>query len=387
MLFNQELPRILGTYGGDNRGPLLICLGGIHGNEPAGVVAAQRVLEDLHARRPTFQGEFVALTGNRAALARGRRYIQEDLNRLWFPERIKALRSPSHEVAFGPEDYEQQQLLNVIESLLARRQGPVVFLDLHTTSAGGVPFLVISDVTVNRRLASGLPAPVILGLEEYLDGTVLSCVNEQGYIAIGFEGGQHEDPSVVKNHEAVVWLTMLAIGCVRQQEVIPIVNPLREHLAEQTRRLPRMLEIRYRHPVGEEDKFAMEPGYLHFQKVEHGQLLARDRQGEIRAQEEGFILMPLYQNQGSDGFFLVREIKPFWLSLSNHARRLGLETILPWLPGVQHHPEEKDTFILNLRRAPQFINELFHLLGFRRERSKNGSLFISRRRQDVVALK
>jgi succinylglutamate desuccinylase len=41
----QDVPRVLGTYGGTTAGPLVICLGGIHGNEPAGVLAAQRVVQ------------------------------------------------------------------------------------------------------------------------------------------------------------------------------------------------------------------------------------------------------------------------------------------------------------------------------------------------------
>jgi succinylglutamate desuccinylase len=42
--------------------------------------------------------------------------------------------------------------------------------------------------------------------------------------------------------------------------------------------------------------------------VAAGTLLARDDGGEIRAPFDGLLLMPLYQAQGSDGFFLGREV-------------------------------------------------------------------------------
>ena len=44
--------------------------------------------------------------------------------------------------------------------------------------------------------------------------------------------------------------------------------------------------------------------------LEKGEVLAIDGKGEIRARESGLIFMPLYQNLGDDGFFIVEEIEP-----------------------------------------------------------------------------
>jgi len=68
-------------------GPMLIVLGGIHGNEPAGLLALEPLIDGLALAA----GDFVALSGNRAALAAGVRYIERDLNRGWSDEAIKAL--------------------------------------------------------------------------------------------------------------------------------------------------------------------------------------------------------------------------------------------------------------------------------------------------------
>ena len=54
----------------------------------------------------------------------------------------------------------------------------------------------------------------------------------------------------------------------------------------------------------------MEPGFANIQRIQAGQLLARDRQGEIRAREDGVLVMPLYQRLGDDGFFLGKEERP-----------------------------------------------------------------------------
>jgi succinylglutamate desuccinylase len=379
-----ELPRLLGYYGGYTAGPLFICIGGMHGNEPAGVVAAQRVLQTLQAEHLSMRGEFVALTGNRAALVRGCRYLEQDLNRLWFPERLAALRDHTWRGEMRPEDVEQQELLAAIETALARRQGPVIFLDLHTTSAAGIPFTVIADTLLNRHLALSLPAPVILGLEEHLEGTTLNYMNDCGYIAVGVEGGQNEAPSSVTHHEAAIWTLLVTAGCIRSADA-PYMTGLKEELQQQTKHLPRVLEIRYRHAIHAGDNFVMEPGYSNFHKVTRGQLLARDHHGAILAREDGYLLMPLYQSQGTDGFFLVREVKPFWLHVAARMRRLRLETVLPWLPGIQRHPEHAETLIVNPKVARWFVTEIFHLLGFRRQRPAGGKLVVSRRSHDVFS--
>ncbi|MGB0432056.1 MAG: hypothetical protein ACPGLV_16395 [Bacteroidia bacterium] len=45
--------------------------------------------------------------------------------------------------------------------------------------------------------------------------------------------------------------------------------------------------------------------FLNFQKIEKGTLLATDKNGPIYCEQDCFMLMPLYQKQGSDGFFLI----------------------------------------------------------------------------------
>ena len=63
--------RVVGRYTGERPGPKLLCIAGIHGNEPAGVHALHRVFHALAERRIPFQGEFVGLSGNLRALADG----------------------------------------------------------------------------------------------------------------------------------------------------------------------------------------------------------------------------------------------------------------------------------------------------------------------------
>ena len=381
-------PCELGRYGGQAAGPLVICIGGMHGNEPAGVFAAQRVLGELHAHNPPFRGGLIALAGNRVALARGCRFVAEDFNRMWLPERLAALRSAAVQYTLNPEEAQCRELSEAIEAALEQHRGRVVFLDLHTTSADGVPFAIVSDTLINRALALSLGAPVILGLEEELDGTMLNYMNDRGLAAVGFEGGQNEAPSSVEHSEAALWAVLVAAGCLPEGEIARAAN-MRSVLQQRTSGIPGIpgiLEVCYRHAVTPTDQFVMEPGFLNFQPVKRSQLMARDRNGPILARENGRILLPLYQSQGSDGFFLVREVHPRWLRLSALVRRMHLERLLRLLPGIEGDPVRPDTLIVDPRVARWLSVDFFHLFGFRRRRSEGRKLVVSRRPHDVTSL-
>jgi hypothetical protein len=91
--------------------------------------------------------------------------------------------------------------------------------------------------------------------------------------------------------------------------------------------------------------------------------------------------MPLYQRQGEDGFFLVREVKLFWLKVSAWMRQRKLDRILPWLPGVYPLPDNQSALVIDTRVARWFVIEICHLLGFRKHSQEQGRLIVSRRRQ------
>jgi len=141
--------RVLGSVRGERPGPTLICVGGIHGNEPAGVLALKRVLEQLEGRGGELRGEFVALAGNRVALAAGSRFVDRDLNRAWTDERLERLQRDG--VAGGDaEDREQVELLEAIDGIVTQARGPVYLI-------GRLPY----DVRLRRhvRRLSSEPGP------------------------------------------------------------------------------------------------------------------------------------------------------------------------------------------------------------------------------------
>ena len=94
--------------------------------------------------------------------------------------------------------------------------------------------------------------------------------------------------------------------------------------------------------------------------------------------------MPLYQSQGADGFFVIQPIRMLWLKISATVRRLHLERVIHWLPGVERHKEETTRFRIDRRVARWYALELFHLLGFRREQITEHELMMSRRTRNGI---
>lgn len=366
--------RWLGAYEGERPGPTMVVVGGIHGNEPGGVIAVQRVMQELRQRKLDMRGRLLGLAGNRTALEHDVRYLTRDLNRRWYPDHLARLRDQPREQD-SSEDTEQRELLHIFDRLDERFDHPLVVIDLHSFSAEGPPFSVVADTLRNRPIAYELRVPIIFGLEEAVEGTLLGYLADLGHIAVGFEAGQHEDPLTVENHVAALWVAMVAAGLLRRADV-PELSRYEDRLEQAAAGMPRAVEIVYRHAITPEHEFRMDPGFVNFQAIRRGQRLAIDREGEVGSPSAGRILMPLYQGLGEDGFFVARELGNARLQLSAALRKLRVDGLLPYLPGVQVDERSSDEVTLGANRPA--MKEVLRMLGYRRE---NGERKLARRRQ------
>ena len=77
-----EIDRIIGSIKGESQGPTLIFTAGIHGNEPAGIFALNKVIHTIRNNNTAICGNIYAISGNLWALEKKVRYQQRDLNRI-----------------------------------------------------------------------------------------------------------------------------------------------------------------------------------------------------------------------------------------------------------------------------------------------------------------
>ena len=382
-LASGKLPeeRLIGALASGS-GPTLIVIAGIHGNECAGLTAARRVFRRLKRGDVSVRGELVAFGGNIAAMNQGKRYIVRDLNRVWTEAQVEAVEAK--EAAGGEldaEELEQIEILAEVRAAMARATGPVYLVDLHTTSAHGVPFVLFGDTLAQRAFVSTLPLPLVMGLEEQVDGVMSGYWTRHGCVTFACEGGQHDDVASIDNLEAVILLAAEAAGLFDKGAV---EETRAAHALLEARRgdLPRVMEVVSRHAIAPEDAFKMEPGFKNLDHARAEQLLARDRNGEIRAPGDGLVMLPLYQGQGDDGFFWGRAVSSARMRASEALRHLRLDRFLDLLPGVARDKTDPSRFIVDRSIARIYPLGVFHMLGYRRIRSRANEMTVERQPED-----
>ena len=232
--------------------------------------------------------------------------------------------------------------------MIQAARGPVVFVDLHTSSADGPPFLCLADTSDNRRVALSTGIPLILGIEETIDGASLEWWSQRGIVNFAIEGGRHQHSDTVGNHEAVLWLLLESLGMLRSAQFD--VAPFRAHIKKVTEGQPKVVEIVHRHAITAGDRFVMKPGFKNFDAVRKGDQLGTDVRGVVPAPYPGRVM-----------------------------RRFRLDAIVHWLPGIRRDPADVNTILVDRRVARWFVTEIFHLLGFRKERPRGNVLAFTRR--------
>jgi len=287
----------------------------MHGNEVAGVKALKRVLHLLEIEpqhNPDFQyrGHLLAIRGNRHASARGVRFIEKDLNRQWIPEHIARIKQIPIQ-ALRAEDWELRELVGLIDSFIAKvKPSRLIVLDLHTTTADGGIFSITTEDPASIELAKSMHAPVITGMLTGLQGTTLHYFSEDHFpyptVAVSFEAGQHHDPKSTERAVAAIINVLRSVGAVKAEDVHHHHDDL---LIKYSQNLPKVAHLRGVYRIRPQDHFQMRAGFHNFQPVKSGTLLAHDRNGPVLSPYDSTLLMPLYQSQGEDGFFLIEVVE------------------------------------------------------------------------------
>ncbi|MEF8801214.1 MAG: succinylglutamate desuccinylase/aspartoacylase family protein [Halolamina sp.] len=132
--------------------PETAVVAGIHGDEPCGVRAVERLL----AEEPAVDRPVKLIIANEEALDEEERFIDEDLNRA-FPGDLDA---GSHESRLAHE--------------LAREIQGCTVLALHSTQSYAEPIVVIDTIDeIARSIAPLLPTDVVIETDEHTEGRLI----------------------------------------------------------------------------------------------------------------------------------------------------------------------------------------------------------------------
>ena len=235
--------------------------------------------------------------------------MEHDLNRLWKEDFLTAI----YQGESFPWPLEVAECKGLNEAIQAEinsyEPAELILLDLHTTTAKGGIFTIPTQDPRSQLLAQCLHAPIVHGLAEDLEGTLAAYASTDPWgmstYSLIFEAGQHDDPLSIDHSISALVHTLRGLGMVEEKDVEHFHA---ERLNASANGLPKETRLLYRHRIHEGDNFHMLPGFSNFMHIEKGQLLAYDKEGPITAQHDSLMLMPLYQSQGEDGFFLLEEV-------------------------------------------------------------------------------
>lgn len=376
----QQIPvfskRVIFDVQGKAKGPILLFVGSMHGNEPAGSIALQKVAESLPSKK--LKGRALGIVGNLKALIQKKRFIQEDLNRIWIPENLQKVNGANFQPGVSAELDEMAEINAIIDAILHQNNQQLYFIDLHTTSAATVPFITMNDSLNNRAFCQKFALPIVLGIEEVLEGPMLSYINDLGYVALAFEAGSHKDQNSILHHEAFIWMCLVYAGLLNKKNVTNFKS-YQQLLTKTKEKKSKFFEVLFRYAIQPNDGFKMQPGYSNFQPLAKNQIIATNNKGNVVSDRKANIFMPLYQKQGSDGFFMIRPLNVFWLNLSKYLRILNFNIVLSLLPGVKKSNFSYDSLEVNLKVAKFLTNQVFHLLGYRKKSMKNNKAVFTKR--------
>lgn len=344
-------------------GPVLVLLGGVHGNEPAGIHAAKRLIDALHESPPkSFRGTVVALAGNLAALNAppGTRYIDRDLNRSFTPDLLATTDADCAECA------EARGILEAVRREVVDDR-PMFVVDMHTTSAPSPPIVVLEDSLPARRFAQSFGPALLLGFEEEVDGLLIDHLTASlGCVACVIEGGQHDDPASVDVLESAAWVALQAAGMVSPDDIPG--DHARALVHASGERAGRVYDLRYRERITDAS-FEMHDGIDAHTPVHAGRAIATQAGVPVATPVRGEVFLPNRQRikkPGDDAFFIVREVSPGWLDLSARLRRSkNLRSLIARLPGVHRVEGDADALLVDGKVAAVLKRQVFHLLGFR----------------------
>ncbi len=291
---------------GQNPKTKLIVIGGMHGNEQNGVQAIQNILPQLKIHFQNHKGQAYFLKGNIEALQKNERFIEKDLNRLWLKKYLSGNRN---EVADIQALKDLHQIIT--EDICHRQFEHCIFLDLHTFSAQSGVFCIPAGNDKSIAFARSFGVPFIEKLSDMLPGTALSYFGNKGMTSVVFEGGTHNTNEATENLTAALWHSLAYAGLV--DEKLPQVTESRSKLKFISEKYPHHLELIYRHKLEDWHHFKMNKGYYNFKPVDKSENLALQNNQKITSPVKGYMLMPLYQKKGSDGFFIVKEKKSEYL--------------------------------------------------------------------------
>ena len=265
--------------------PYIGVCGSMHGNEPCGALAIQRIARELEAGSliPT-SGTIFLIHANPKATALGVRHTpdSEDLNRLWDFQFERRLRPE----VWGYEHHRVLELRHTLGNL-------DLFLDLHSAKAPTPAFGVsngeagIDDIA--RRIGISYLVQSWYGLA---DKVIIGFLKLSGIPALSVECGSHDDPEIAEKAYGIAMAFLRTTGAIHDGKSTEAGDVQTVHVLETITKPSE--DFRFDHP------------WTGFQELQAGTRVGCDRVTEIRASRPCYVVLPNEEVEtGDDVLYLA----------------------------------------------------------------------------------
>jgi len=136
-------------------------------------------------------------------------------------------------------------------------------------------------------------------------GSFAEYYSSQNINTIVFEGGAIGDPAAINNHEAGIWKMLEKKGFISQDFIPEKVLKNNINMNNFSKETKGYYFVKYIHKIKKGNEFLMNPNMRNFEKIKKGQIIGHSNHGPVKSPYEGYLLMPLYQKHGKEGFYLI----------------------------------------------------------------------------------
>jgi succinylglutamate desuccinylase len=243
----------------------------MHGNEPCGALAVQRIAGDFESRALVpDKGTLFLVHANLEATSLGMRHTPGgvDLNRLWDFEFTKTLQKEAW-------TYEHHRALELKE-LLGELD---IFLDLHSAGTSTPPFGVSNGEGAIDEIAKHIGISYLVqswyGLA---DKVIIGFLKLAGVPALSVECGAHNDPNLPHKAYQIALSFLRATGAIDDGQATNGNEVRTVHVVERITK--------------PSEDFGFGSPWTGFQQLEPGTLVGRDRVTEIRVSRRCYAVLP-----------------------------------------------------------------------------------------------
>lgn len=265
----MKLPSHTTYIKGNSKGPSVVIIGALHGNEPIGVIIIEKLKKIL--KKEEINGEIYLILGNPKAYKSRKRYLDCDLNRIFhlkFNEKLNIEEKRALELA---------PLLKKADYLL----------DIHSTQKPSIPFIYTTAKSKHFKLAKIFGTKFIVSGSKKFKNKKISVstdnfVDIHGGIGITYESGWNEDLTRLDEtmENAKKFLSEIRVAFINKK------SPKSQKKTKTT-----FLEVQQT-LIPKSNDFKFTKDYANFDTVKAGKTIARDGNKRIEKPYDCYIVFP-----------------------------------------------------------------------------------------------